>query len=157
MSVRVTWTPLEGLTDQTLYRDGVLLLYLSGTVQDYDDPGGTDQSVYRVVGDNGFDTGPFQPVVNHAADLQTRVRFDHNWGGLDARRYTDAGGNGLRVTVRIYKEADWASGRRTLALCVLDTNSDGRWPYPFFLETGLSYVLHVQGEGYGPLVETVVV
>lgn len=155
MSVRVTWEPPQGLSSQVLYRDGVLLLYLAGGEGSYDDSGGTDASVYRVVGDPGFDTGPFQPPVNRAADLQTRVRFDHDWGAPDARRYTDAGGNGVRVTVRVYREADWVANRRTLALNVLDTGSDGRWPYPVFLEPGLNYVLHVQGEGLGPIVETV--
>lgn len=155
MSVRVTWDPPEGLSSQVLHRDGVLLLYLTGTERMYDDPGGTDDSVYRVYGDPGFDTGPFQPPVNRAADLQTRVRFDHDWGAADARRYTNAGGNGIRVTIRVYREADWLAGRRTLALNVLDTSPDGRWPYPVFLEPGLNYVLHVQGEGYGPLVQTV--
>lgn len=155
MSVLVTWEPPEGLTSQVLYRDGALLLYLAGGERSYDDPGGTDRSVYRVQGDPGFDTGPFQPPVNRAADLQTRVRFDHDWGDADARRYTDAGGNGLCVTVRVYREADWLADRRTLALYALDTKTDGRWPYPIFLEPGLNYVLHVQGEGYGPLVETV--
>lgn len=155
MSVHVTWTPVEGLTSQTLYRDGYLLLYLSGTETSYDDAGGDDTSVYRVYGEPAFDTGPFQPAVNRAADLQTRVRLDHNWGDTDARRYTDAGGNGVRVTIRVYREADWVVERRTVALGVIETLADGRWPYPVFLEPGMNYVLHVQGEGYGPLSETV--
>lgn len=155
MSVRVEWVPPEGLVEQVLYRDAILLAYLAGTTSIYDDPGGLDASVYRVTGNPGFDTGPFQMPVNRAADIQTRVRFDHDWGLKDVRRYTDAGGNGVRVSVRIYREADWVGGRRTIALAVVNTDADGRWPFPVFLEAGLNYVLHVQGEGFGPLVETV--
>lgn len=155
MSVRVVWDPPDGLVTQTLHRDGVLLLYLTGTERAYTDPGGVDASIYRVYGDPDFDTGPFQMPVNRAADLQTRVRFDHDYGGKDSRRYTDAGGNGVRVSVRVYRQPDWVAGHRELALNVVDTDEDGRWPAPVFLEPGLNYVLHVQGEGLGPLVEAV--
>lgn len=155
MSVYVRWDPPTGLTEQTLFRDGLLLLHLAADARAYDDPGGTDRSVYRVTGHPGFDTGPFQPAINRAADLQARVRFDHDWGDRDARRYTDAGGNGVQVTVRVYREADWLAGRRDVALAVVETTSDGRWPFPIFLEPGLNYVLHVQGEGRGPVTEVV--
>lgn len=156
MTVRVEWQTDSVLTAQVLHRDGALLAYLAGHERAYDDPGGADASVYRVYGEPGYDSGPFQPTVNRAADLQTRFRLDHTYD--DGRlRYTDDGGNGVRVTVRVYREADWEAGRIELAIAVVETNTDGTWRAPVFLEPGMNYILHVQGEGRGPIVETLTI
>lgn len=139
-----------------------LIARLPGTVRQLSDDTGVDTTVYRVQAYTGGslagDTGPFQPSVNKAASLQTRVRLDHNFGGVDAHRYTDVGGNGLGgLTLRLYREPDYLARRYDAALQVTQTDADGRWVAPMFVEPGFTYVLHVSGEGFRVVLDTMVV
>ncbi len=163
LGVTINWTCVEGHVAQEVWRDDSLLtrLYEDETV--FTDASGTDKSTYRVRGldalDNiVFDTGPFQPVVNRAADLQTQVRLDHNWPTTDAHRYVDVGGNGISgLVIRVYRQPDWAQGRVDLALSLSETDASGRWKIPVFLETGFDYVLVSEKNGFQPVIETITV
>lgn len=157
--VRIDWTYDGVLPELTVTRDGEVLVYLPGDTRLYLDGAGTDASVYRVTSaDLVLDTGPFQPRVNRGAQLQARRRVDHNWGAADALRFVDDGGLGINaLTVRVYFEPDWLAERTALALCITETLSDGRWRDFFLLEPGFTYVLHVAGNGFGPVVTTLVV
>lgn len=161
LGVTINWTRVEGHVAQEVWRDGSLLTRLYEDEVVYTDTSGTDKSIYRVRGLDAldsvvFDTGPFQPVVNHAADLQTQVRLDHNWPTVDARRYVDVGGNGIGgLVIRVYRQPDWAQGRTDLALSLSETDVTGRWKVPVFLETGFDYVLVTEKNGFAPVIETV--
>ena len=163
LGVRISWQTDAELAGQVLYRDDQLLSYLPGDVRTYEDAGGTDASIYRVQGRDlsdalRFDSGPFQSVVNRAADLQARTRVDHDFPTSDANRFVDVNGGGIGgLTIRVYKEADWLAGRRELAIYVIETKENGRWNAPVFLEPGLNYVLHVGKNGYGPILVTLTV
>lgn len=122
----------------------------------YDDPTGTDESVYRVQGflQGGLvlDTGPFQPQISFAAQLATRTKVDHNYQMVDALRYVAPGGAGIpEATIRAFQKPSWDAGQRTVALFVTETLADGRWQSPFWLEPGMVYVLTFEKPGsFGP-------
>lgn len=131
----------------------------------YDDFNGTPESFYRVLGltDVGTvvsDTGVFQPFSVVGAGLPTKVMVNHNFEGEDTLRYLTPGGVGIPAArIRIFKEADFLAGRLELAVATLLTDDEGRWEAPVFLESGLSYVIHLQKEdaGYGPDKVTIIV
>lgn len=161
LGVTINWKPVSGYASQEVWRDDALLTRLYGDETEFTDSSGTDKSIYRVRGLDAldsviFDTGPFQPVVNWAANLQTQVRLDHNWPSTDEHRYVDVGGNGIEgLVVRVYRQPDWAQGRTDLALSLTETDETGRWKTPIFLETGFDYVLVSEKNGFKPLIETV--
>ena len=122
----------------------------------YDDPTGTDASVYRVqgflAGGLVLDTGVFAPEVSHAAQVATRTRVDHDHLLADALRYVAPGGAGIpQATIRVFRKPDWDAGRRNVGLFVTETDDAGRWRSPFWLEPGLAYVLTFEKAGsFGP-------
>lgn len=159
--VLVTWARPEDLVEQELLRDGELLVRLMGIDSAFMDATGEDSSIYRVRGMDVqgavvFDTGLFQMPVNRGADLQTRTRLDHNFPSEDSHRYVDVGGNGIDLlAIRVYRAIDWMQNRKELALALVETDEDGRWKAPVFLEPGLDYTLVVEKNGFGPVVETI--
>jgi hypothetical protein len=122
----------------------------------YDDPTGTDTSVYRVQGflDGGLvvDTGIFQPQVSQASEIATRVRIDHNYLLPNALQYVAPGGAPIpQATIRVFTKPDWDANRRNVALFVTETNNQGQWVSPFWLEPGLVYVIVFEKSGqFGP-------
>ena len=122
----------------------------------YDDPTGTDASVYRVQGFlNGglvLDTGVFAPQVSYAAQIATRVKVDHNYQLADQFRYLAPGGAGIpQALIRVFQKPDWDAGRRNVGLFVTETLDDGRWQSPFWLEPGMTYILTFEKQGsFGP-------
>jgi len=129
----------------------------------YDDPTGTDASVYRVqgflLGGLVFDSGVFQPQVSTAAQIATRVKVDHNFQLADQYRYVAPGGSGIpQALIRVFQKPDWDAGRRNVALFITETLDDGRWQSPFWLEPGMTYVLTFEKSGsFGPDIVTVLV
>ncbi len=130
----------------------------------YDDLGGELTSVYQVLGltDRGVvvtNSGLFRSDGSKAADLDTRVPVDHNYGGVDALRYVAPSGAGVpQATVHAYKQPDWDRGRRDLAVSVTQTDDDGRWQAPLFLEVGYDYVIVLEKEAaFGPDVARITV
>lgn len=123
----------------------------------YDDVAGTPDTVYSVQGLGSRDsvlseTGVFQIARVQTADLVTRVKVDHNYGGIDALRVLTLSGAPIPDTViRAYTKPDFDAGRTDLALLVGSTDFDGRWLAPFFLTPGMTYVLVFENYGlYGP-------
>ena len=174
MPTRIFWTPPTPAADfyevRVAASTGATFL-LSGVVTDqrpgpnwsvtshqffYDDPTGTDASVYRVQGflSGGlvFDSGVFQPQVSTAAQIATRVKVDHNYQLADQFRYLSPGGAGIpQALIRVFQKPDWDAGRRNVGLFVTETLDDGRWQSPFWLEPGLQYVLTFEKSGsFGP-------
>jgi hypothetical protein len=130
----------------------------------YDDPEGDAATIYQVLafagsGDIVADSGPFQPALSHAADLLARTRVDHNYGGTDQLRYVSEGGDGIpNAEIRVYKRADYDQGRTDLPLFRLETDNDGRWVAPVFLEVGFDYTLWYAKSGlYGPNLKIITV
>lgn len=130
----------------------------------YDDVDGTDAHFYRVQGfsSQGYEVARspvFQPAVVKGAELGTRVKVDHHYGGTDALRYLAPGGAGIAgATIRIYRDADYQAGRTANALAVTQTDDAGRWVAPVLLEPGLSYVVHfAKDDAFGPDTVTIVV
>jgi len=122
----------------------------------YDDPAGTDASVYRVqgflAGGLVLDTGVFAPQVSIAAQIATRAKVDHNFGLPNALQYLTPGGQGIpQATVRVFQKPDWDAGRNNVALFTTETDNSGQWVSPFWLEPGMQYVLTFEKSGsYGP-------
>jgi hypothetical protein len=123
----------------------------------FDDPDGDAATIYQVLafagsGDVVADSGPFQPALATAADLLARTRVDHHYGGTDQLRYVAPGGAGIpNAEIRIYRRADFDQGRTDLALFRLETDNDGRWVAPVFLEVGFDYTVWFAKLGvYGP-------
>jgi hypothetical protein len=130
----------------------------------YDDPGGDAALYYRVAAYDAAnvlldDSGPFAFSPAVAASVPTRVKVDHDYGAADDFRYVAASGAGVAgAKVRVYAAPDFDAGRTDLAAAVTETDDDGRWAAPVFLEPGHTYVLHFSKENaYGPDVVRVVV
>ena len=113
----------------------------------FDDPSGTDATVYRVkalgpLDEVLADSGPFQPDVAVAAQLAARAKVDHNFGSIDALQFvTESGAAIPDAEIRIFKSPDFIAGRRDVPLFIVQTRTDGRWKRPVYLEAGMSYVL----------------
>ena len=122
----------------------------------FDDAEGDDNTVYRVQGflDGGLvsDTGVFQPEVSKSASVNTRQRVDQNYQMVDALRYISPGGSGIpQATIRVFRKPDWDAGLRATSLFVTETDNDGRWVSPFWLEPGMMYVIVFEKAGsFGP-------
>jgi hypothetical protein len=130
----------------------------------FDDAQGTASTVYQVQGYGQVglllaDSGIFQCPQVQAANLVTRVKVDHNYGGPDNLRYLATNGAAVpNATIRGYKQADFLAGRSDLALAVTQTDTDGRWLAPFFLEPGLTYSLVFGNPGvFGPDLVSIIV
>lgn len=97
------------------------------------------------------DTGVFTPSSIGGLDVPTKVKVDHNFPTPDALRYTHTGNPISDAVVRVFRAADWDAGLRNVGLAVTSTREDGRWASPFFLATGLDYVVCFSKEAmYGP-------
>ena len=113
----------------------------------FDDPSGTDASVYRVKALDSLDqvladTGPFQPDVAITATLATRAKVDHNFGTIDALQFvTESGAPIPNATIRIFRSPDFDAGLRDVPLFIAETRADGRWVRPVYLEPGMNYTL----------------
>lgn len=125
----------------------------------YDDPTGDAATVYQVLAfakssDLIADSGPFQPALAHstATELLAKTKVDHHYGGTDQLRYTTTSGVGIpNAEIRIYKRADYEQGRTDLSLFRLETDNDGRWSAPVYLDVGLDYTIWYAKSGlYGP-------
>ena len=174
MATRIYWTPPSPAADFYEVRvaptnSGVFSL--AGAVIDqrpgpswdaakeqfyYDDPLGTDDSVYRVQGFlNGglvLDTGIFAPQVSYAAQLATRTRVDHNYLITNALQYIAPGGAPIpQAVIRVFQKPDWDAGKRNMAIFTTETDVNGHWVTPFWLEPGMVYVLTFEKMGsFGP-------
>lgn len=76
---------------------------------------------------------------------------DHNTGGTDNLRFVDNSGNGIdNAEIKVYLKTDYDAGNRGSAYVKArsGTQTDGRWPYPVYLDTGQTYtfVFFKQGE-----------
>lgn len=122
----------------------------------YTDPNGTNNTVYRVQGflngDLVTDTGVFQPQISKAAQLATRTRVDHNYLQPNALQYVSPRGNPIpQATIRVFQKPDWDAGNNQVALFTTETDNNGKWVSPFWLEPGLQYVLTFEKRGsFGP-------
>lgn len=77
------------------------------------------------------------------------VAVDHNYGGADALTVVAAGGARVdNASVRAYRQADYAAGRRTPEYVVGQTYTaqDGRWSSPIMLDPG-TYTLLIFKQG----------
>jgi hypothetical protein len=77
------------------------------------------------------------------------VSVDHNYGGTDALTVQTTGGRRIdNATVLVFRQADYASGRRQAEFAVAQTTTDvdGHWAAPVFLDPG-SYTLFVFKQG----------
>jgi hypothetical protein len=123
----------------------------------FEDPQGTDATIYRVralgpAGEVYGDTGPFQPSAAVAARLATRKRVDHDYGATNALTYQTRSGVGVPdATIRVFRAGDWDAGRRVVGLYVTETDSQGRWKSPLWVEQGLDYVIvYEKPSAFGP-------
>lgn len=123
----------------------------------FTDPQGDDSTIYRVkaIGPSGElygDTGPFQPSAVVAARLATRKKVDHDFGVPNALTYQTRSGVGVPdATIRVFRAADWDAGRRTVALFVSETDANGHWRLPVWVEPGLDYVItYEKANAFGP-------
>lgn len=113
----------------------------------FDDPTGTDATVYRVKALDSLDqvladTGPFQPDVAITATLAARAKVDHNYGGIDNLRFvTESGASIPDANIRIFRSPDFDAGLRDIPLFIIQTRVDGRWERPVYLEPGMNYTL----------------
>lgn len=152
--IRISWAPSPvGIFQYQIYKgttvDGpwLLLGIIPAGTTFFDDVLGTVTTIYKVEGVTdvatvAYTTGPFQIPLVKGADLTARVKVDHNYEVPDNLRYVAPGGQGVpNATIRVYKQADWAASRIEAALFVTDTDNDGRWRSPVFLEPGLTYVI----------------
>lgn len=123
----------------------------------YDDYDGTVDMYYRVIGATAqglavSDSAIFQVGGAQGAGLDTRLKVDHNYGGVDLLRYTTAGGTPIpNAQIKIFRQVDYSVGRNDLAIASSETDPDGRWVVPVFLEPGMNYVVYFFKSGlYGP-------
>lgn len=181
MATRITWEPGSGPFDyfdlrsaesptDTFQLEAVVVATKPGPGWDdaaqrfyYDDPDGTDNTVYRIKGiyDGGvvFDSGLVQPEASKTALLQTKVRLDHHTGYPNAYQYVGPNGQPIEGgVVRVFNKPDWDAGRRTLALAITQTDAQGQWVAPAWVPPGMTYTLVFAKEGlFGPDVVEVAV
>lgn len=174
MATRITWEPGSGPFDYfeirtaesptgTFQLEAVIVASKPGPGWDataarfyYDDLDGTDNTVYRIKGvyDNGvvFDSGMVQPEASKTALLQAKVRLDHDTGYPNAFQYVSPNGQPIEGgVVRVFKKPDWDAGRRTLALAIVQTDTQGQWLSPAWVSPGMTYTLVFEKEGmFGP-------
>lgn len=129
----------------------------------YDDPTGSRESVYRVLAVTSEDTvvgdsGLFRPMDATGAPT-ARIPLDHNYGSADRYQATAPGGAPIAyLTIVVYKKTDYDAGGTPLPVGVTETDLNGRWQSPVFVEPGLDYVIVFQKlQAYGPLAVTVTV
>lgn len=112
----------------------------------YDDTQGTAAAVYQVtaVSSTGTAIGqtdvftPFGPT----AATPMKIAVDHNYGGMDALRFVTESGVGIPdADVRVYTKPDYDAGRFAAPVYVVQTDDQGRWRRPAFLDAGMDYVL----------------
>lgn len=112
----------------------------------YDDTQGGPANVYQVtaVSSGGVAIGqtdvftPFGPT----AATPMKIAVDHNYGGPDALRFVTESGVGIPdADVRVYTKPDYDAGRFAAPVYVVQTDDQGRWRRPAFLDAGLDYVL----------------
>lgn len=113
---------------------------------------GTDSSVYRVQGfRNGVlvsDTGIFQPPQARASGIATRAKVDHDYPQPNFLQYVTSSGKGVEgATIRCFQKPDYVAGRRDVALFITQTDSEGKWLSPFWLEPGMSYIIVFEKRG----------
>lgn len=174
MPQRVTWYPPESLTPDR-YELYVLEAgterFLAAVAHQvpgpywesspgrfgFEDPAGNDRTVYRVraLGPGGAlygDSGPYQPSAAVGARLASRRRVDHDYGGADALQYVAPSGPGIPdAYVRAFRAVEWDAGRREVGEFVVQTDGQGRWRAPLWLEPGHDWVLVFEKPGsYGP-------
>lgn len=168
---RVYWNPspnpvyqYEVYKGTTVAGPWTLLGIVQSNILFFDDTLGVSTDIYKVngvsdVGTIVYDTGPFQIPVVKGADLTARIKVDHNYLIPDNYRYVAPGGAGVPyAAIRIYKLADWQANLIEAALFVTQTDSEGRWQSPVFLEPGLSYVIVFSKENaFGPNTVTITV
>jgi hypothetical protein len=130
----------------------------------YDDPQGVPANAYRVTGINGegdvlADTGIFMPQPSVVFPLITRVKLDTHFGGVDQLRYLSPGGAPVpHAKIAVYRKIDYDQGLVNIPLFRTETDTQGRWLGPFFVEPGFDYVVHFSKQSeWGPNVRTVTV
>jgi hypothetical protein len=122
----------------------------------YEDFMGEATKFYRCIFFDGSgvtlkDTGVFSPSSIGGLDVPTKVKVDHNYPLGDSLRYTHNGNPISDAVVRVFRAVDWDLGLRDVGLAVTFTREDGRWASPFWLATGLDYVVCFSKEAmYGP-------
>jgi hypothetical protein len=180
MSQRIYWEPVADLTPDhySIYvvaaREQLLSSIPNNIPGPYwlptqrrftiEDPQGTDTTIYRVraFGPGGVlygDTGPFQASAAVAARIAARKQIDHNFGGPDTLRYAVANGSGVPdALVRVFLAVDWDAGRRAAPLNVVETDVNGRWKSPVWIEPGQDVVVVFEKSGaYGPDIQRITV
>jgi hypothetical protein len=112
----------------------------------FDDTQGTARDVYQVtaVTTTGIAVGqtdvfsPFGPT----AGSNSKIAVDHNYGGTDALRFVTESGAGIPdADIRVYTKPDYDAGRFAAPVYVVQTDDQGRWRRPAFLDAGMDYVI----------------
>lgn len=112
----------------------------------FDDTQGTPESVYQVtaVSAGGVALGqtdvftPFGPT----AATPMKIAVDHNYGATDALRFVTESGTGIPdADVRVYTKPDYDAGRFAAPVYVVQTDDQGRWRRPAYLDAGMDYII----------------
>jgi len=174
--VRVTWLP--GMDSDAVYQDiwralpsetGLAFLVRIPAAKSatnwkaelgkyyFDDGSGTRDSQYQVYWISADDimlgaTEIFRPMDAQGAQILTRIPIDHDYGGEDALQAVAPGGAPISaLTIYVYKKVDFDGGNKTLPVGITETDAQGRWKNPVYVEPGLDYVLvYEKTQAFGP-------
>lgn len=123
----------------------------------YDDPTGDRDTIYRVLAVTSVDTvvgdtGQFRPMDATGAPT-ARIPLDHNYGAADRYQVTAPGGAPIAyLAITVFKKTDYDAGNSPLPIGVTETDVNGRWQSPVYVEPGLDYVMVFEKvQAYGPL------
>jgi len=113
----------------------------------FDDTQGTARDVYQVTAVTGLgvavgQTDVFSPFGPTAAAAASKVAVDHNYGGQDNLRFVTESGVGIPdADVRVYTKPDFDTGRFATPVYVVQTDDQGRWRRPAYLNVGMDYII----------------
>ena len=122
-----------------------------------DDESGTRDSRYQVYALTSEDvvlgtSDIFRPMDAQGTQILTRIPIDHNYGGDDALQAVASGGAPISaLTIYLYKKVDFDGGNKTLPVGITETDAQGRWKNPIYVDPGLDYVLvYEKKQAFGP-------